>query len=215
MTRAALYARVSTPASSKRSTRDGDRERQNPETQLRKLREFAAARGWEVVAVYVDRLSGKDANRKALNDMMKAAFRREFDVILIVRLDRIMRSIANFVTINQQLTSYGVGLVCTDQMIDTTTPAGRLQQNLLVAFAEYEREMIRERVKDGLDRARAEGKKLGRPKRPVDLDAYRAALAETGSGKAAARKIGVPYSTVRDRLKADAEGAENGGCEFA
>jgi DNA invertase Pin-like site-specific DNA recombinase len=164
--KAALYARVSTAASSKKKTKDGDRARQDPETQLIKLREFAKARGWEIAAEYVDRISGKTDHRPALDDMMAAAFRRDFDVIIVVRLDRLMRSITNFVTLNEQLTGYGVALVCTDQLIDTTTPAGRLQQNLLVAFAEYEREIIRERVNDGLDRARAEGKRLGRPPLP-------------------------------------------------
>lgn len=159
----ALYARVSTPKTDKKVTNDGDRMRQDPETQLIKLRSFAQARNYEVTKEYVDRLSGKDANRPALDAMMKAAFRHEFDAIIIVRLDRIMRSIANFVVLNEQLSAAGVGLVCTDQLIDTTTPAGRLQQNILAAFAEYEREIIKERVLDGIARARAEGKKLGRP----------------------------------------------------
>jgi DNA invertase Pin-like site-specific DNA recombinase len=159
----ALYARVSTPKTDKKTTNAGDRERQDPETQLIKLRAFAQARGYEVVSEYVDRLSGKDANRPALEAMMTAAFRHEFDAILIVRLDRLMRSIANFVALNDDLNAAKVGLVCTDQLIDTTTPSGRLQQNILVAFAEYEREIIRERVKDGIARAKSEGKKLGRP----------------------------------------------------
>ena len=162
----ALYARVSTPLNSKKKLREGDRARQDPETQLVKLREFAAARGYEVHQVYVDRMSGKDSNRPALDAMMEDAYHRRFEVILIVRLDRIMRSIANFVTLNQMLQAYGVGLICTEQLIDTTTPAGRLQQNLLVAFAEYERDIIRERVLDGMARARAEGKQFGRPRLP-------------------------------------------------
>ena len=164
--KAALYARVSTPLSARKYLKEGDRERQDPETQLVRLRDFAKARGWEIHKEYIDRFSGKDANRPALDTMMKAAFRHDFDVILVVRLDRIMRSIANFATINAQLGSYGVGLVCTEQQIDTTTPAGRLQQNMLMAFAEYEREIIRERVIDGIQRAKAEGKKFGRPRLP-------------------------------------------------
>ena len=162
--RAALYARVSTPKTDKKMTIAGDRERQDPSTQLIKLRAFAQARGYEVHKEYVDRLSGKDSNRPSLDSMMEAAFRHEFDAILIVRLDRIMRSMANFAVLNEKLTGAGVGLICTDQLIDTTTPSGRLQQNILAAFAEYEREIIRERVKDGIARARAEGKPLGRPK---------------------------------------------------
>lgn len=210
--RAALYARVSTPASQKKKTAKGDQEKQNPETQLKKLREFAAARDWEVVQKYTDRLSGKDANRPALEQMMKDAFYRKFDVILIVRLDRIMRSIANFVTLNEQLAASGVGIVCVDQLIDTTTPAGRLQQNLLVAFAEYEREIIRERVNDGIARARAEGKRLGRPP-SVNLDTETVGDVLTrcdGKVKSAARELGVAPSTLRDFLKRTEKGGS--GC---
>ena len=120
---------------------------------------------------------------------MKAAFRHEFDAILIVRLDRIMRSIANFVILNEKLSAAGVGLICTNQLIDTTTPAGRLQQNILVAFAEYEREIIRERVKDGIARARSEGKKLGRPK----VDDSKASERTLRRRAAAANKGGVRF----------------------
>jgi DNA invertase Pin-like site-specific DNA recombinase len=101
--RVVLYAMVSTPKSDKKETKGGDRERQDPETQLIKLRAFAKAREYEVVKVYVDRLSGKDANRPAIEAMMKAAFRHEFEAILFVRLNRIMRSIANFVAFNDEL----------------------------------------------------------------------------------------------------------------
>ena len=186
--RVAIYTRVSTPKSDRKVTNDGDRERQDPETQIIKLRTFAQARGYEISGEYVDRLSGKDTNRPALEAMMKAAFRHEFDAILIVRLDRIMRSIANFVVLNDELNAAKVGLVCTDQLIDTTTPSGRLQQNILLAFAEYEREIIRERVKDGIARAKAEGKKLGRP--PVSNE--KASERTLRRWKAAANKGGSP-----------------------
>jgi DNA invertase Pin-like site-specific DNA recombinase len=95
--------------------------------------------------------------------MKGASFRHEFEAIFIVRLERIMRSLANFAPLNQELTAAKVGPIYIEQQIDTTTPAGRLQQNILAAFAEYEREAIRERVLDGIARARSEGKKLGRP----------------------------------------------------
>jgi DNA invertase Pin-like site-specific DNA recombinase len=120
--RVALYARVSTPKSDKKATNDGDRERQDPETQLIKLRAFAQARGYEIVGEYVERLSGKDANRPALESMMKAAFRYEFDAILIVRLDRIMRSIANFVVLNDDLNAAKAALFV---LISSSTPRRR------------------------------------------------------------------------------------------
>lgn len=132
--RVALYARVSTPKSDKKVTNDGDRERQDPETQLIKLRAFAQARGYEIASEYVDRLSGKDANRPALEAMMKAAFRHEFDAILIVRLDRTMRSIANFVVLNDELNAAKVGLVCTDQLIVPRRYPGEVEDDLSATY---------------------------------------------------------------------------------
>lgn len=211
--RAALYARVSTPASSKRSTRDGDRERQDPEVQLLKLRAYAQARGWEVIGEYVDRKSGADPNRPALRDLEADIDAGKVDAVLVVRLDRIMRSTANFVQFLTMLEDdeFGrprrkpVALIATDQNLDTSTPAGRLMRTIIMAVAEYERDIIRERINDGLDKARADGKQLGRRRRHVDLDAYREALRVTGSQREAARAIGVPLSTIRNRLAEEAE----------
>ena len=211
--RAALYARVSTPASSKRATRDGDRERQDPEVQLLKLRAYAQARGWEVIGEYVDRKSGADPNRPALRDLEADIDAGKVDAVLVVRLDRIMRSTANFVQFLTMLEEDASGrprrkpvaLIATDQNLDTSTPAGRLMRTIIMAVAEYERDIIRERINDGLDKARADGKQLGRRRRHVDLDAYREALRVTGSQREAARAIGVPLSTIRNRLAEEAE----------
>jgi DNA invertase Pin-like site-specific DNA recombinase len=207
--RAALYARVSTPASSKRSTRDGDRERQDPEVQLIKLRAYAQARGWQVVDEYVDRRSGANPDRPALKRLETDIDAGKVDAVLVVRLDRIMRSTANFVQFLTMLEEDASGrprrkpvaLIATDQNLDTSTPAGRLMRTIIMAVAEYERDIIRERINDGLDKARADGKQLGRRRRHVDLDAFREALKVTGSQREAARVIGVPLSTIRDRLK--------------
>lgn len=207
--RAALYARVSTPASSKKQTREGDRERQDPEVQLIKLRAYAQARGWKIVDEYVDRRSGADPNRPALRDLEADIDKGRVDAVLVVRLDRIMRSTANFVQFLTMLEERPDGtprkrpiaLIATDQNLDTSTPAGRLMRTIIMAVAEYERDIIRERINDGLDKARADGKQLGRRRRHVDLDAFREALKVTGSQREAARVIGVPLSTIRDRLK--------------
>ena len=209
MTRAALYARVSTPASSKKLTREGDRERQDPEVQLIKLRAYAQARGWEVIGEYVDRKSGADPNRPALRDLERDIDAGKVDAVLVVRLDRIMRSTANFVQFLTTLEERPDGtprkrpiaLIAIDQNLDTSTPAGRLMRTIIMAVAEYERDIIRERINDGLDKARADGKQLGRRRRHVDLDAFREALRVTGSQREAARVIGVPLSTIRNRLK--------------
>ena len=225
--RAALYARVSTPSSSKKQTREGDRERQDPEVQLLKLRAYVQARGWDIVDEYVDRKSGADPNRPALRDLERDIDAGKVDAVLVVRLDRIMRSTANFVQFLTMLDerpdgtprSRPVALIATDQNLDTSTPAGRLMRTIIMAVAEYERDIIRERVLDGMSKAKADGKTFGRPRRKVDLNAYREALKVTGNVKAAAKAIGVPYSTVRERLKEEESqigqepDAEKGGIE--
>ena len=164
--KAALYARVST-----------NDKGQNPETQLRKLRAFAEARGYEVTREYVDwGFSGKNDDRPQFRLMLDHSRRRNHGVILVVKLDRMMRSLTNFLTVLENLDKWGVGLECVDQSIDTRSASGRLMIQITAAFAEWERELIRERVNDGIARARAEGTALGRPRLPdeaVSPDAAR------------------------------------------
>jgi len=149
----ALYARVST-----------DDRGQDPETQLRKLRERSAARGHEIVGEYVDFASGKNARRDELDRLMLDAKAHRFDYILVTKIDRMMRSTKNLFNILEKLEGYGVGFECSDQDIDTKTPTGKLLLTLLSGIAEFERELCSSRVKDGMARARAEGKHVGHPK---------------------------------------------------
>jgi DNA invertase Pin-like site-specific DNA recombinase len=133
------------------------------------------------------------------------------EAVLVVRLDRIMRSIPNFVAFlstleddrNGRPRPKPIALIAIDQSLDTSTAAGRLMRTIIMAVAEYEKDIIRDRVRDGMTKAKSDGKTFGRPRREVDLNAYREALKVTGNAKAAAKAIGVPYSTVRDRLKAE------------
>lgn len=201
--RAALYARVSTPASDKRTTKKGgDRERQDPEFQLIKLRTFAQSRGYEVVKEYTDRKSGADPNRPAFQEMIKDAFAHKFDFVLVTKIDRMARSLVNLQNSTAQLDSWGIGVVFIDQQMETKSPAGRLMFQIFGAFAEFEREMIRERVLDGMEIARSKGKKFGRPpKTDISDEAIKEAYARVGTAKGAAREIGIAPSTLRDRLK--------------
>ena len=158
--RAALYVRVST---------DG----QTVENQIRELRQVAQRRGWEVVEVYNDAgISGaKGRNgRPGLDAMLKDASRRKFDVAMAWAIDRLGRSLIDLLNMIQHLEACGVDLYLDQQAIDTTTPMGKLVFQVTGAFAEFERSMIRQRVKLGLKRAIAKGVKLGRPK--VDHVAY-------------------------------------------
>jgi len=146
-----LYARVSTT----------DKE-QDPETQLLKLRAFAAARGYQVIGECGDHASGADPNRPGLAALMADARRHAFDAIIVVRLDRIMRSTRNLLNMLEELQAWGVDLICVDQPIETNTAIGKLLLTLLGAVAEFERELVRERVRDGMARAKAQGKHVGR-----------------------------------------------------
>jgi len=155
MGRVALYARVST-------NKD-----QSVETQLFALRDWAVARSHEVVAEYTDEgisgAKGRD-KRPALDAMMKDAARGKFDMIAATALDRLGRSLQHLVGMVAELDARRVGLFVQNMALDTSTPVGRLMFNMVGAFAEFERGLIRERTLLGLERARRRGSRLGRPK---------------------------------------------------
>jgi DNA invertase Pin-like site-specific DNA recombinase len=133
--------------------------------------------------------------------MLTAARARRLDVVLITKLDRLARSTRHLVGLAAELEALGVDLVVTDQAIDTTTPAGRLLFHMLAAIAEFERDLIRERVIAGMRRARAQGRRVGRPPMyRVDTPAARDLLAAGMSLRGAARRLGVHPSAVRRAL---------------
>lgn len=184
MMRAAIYARVSTLD-------------QEPENQLLELRRYVEARGWTMTKEYVDRgVSGSKDSRPALNDLLRDAKRRRLDVIVCWRLDRLGRNLKHLITVLDELQGLGVGFVSLGEGIDATTPAGKLQMHILGAIAEFERARIVERVRAGLARARAQGKRLGRP-RAVMPDVP---LPEGLTVRQAAKLWGVSKSTAARRL---------------
>lgn len=186
--RVAIYARV--------STKD-----QDPENQLLELRELAARRGWTVTGEYVDHgVSGAKDRRPQLDAMVDVVRRRKADIVLVWALDRLGRSLRHLVDLAGVFEVLEVDLVCLNQPIDTTTPAGRLTFAVLGACAQFEREMIRDRVKAGLANARAKGRKLGRPRASVDLAHARARLAAGASLRAVAREVDVAPSTLAKLL---------------
>ncbi len=185
--RVGLYARVST-----------NDKGQTPETQLDALRAYAAARGWEATE-YVDYgVSGAKESRPALDAMLSAARKRKIDAVVCVKQDRLARSVRHLVTLSQEFEALGVHLVVLDQAIDTTTPTGRLLFHVLASIAEFERDLIRERVRAGMTRARREGKHLGRPRKVNGECEQVSPRVENGemSQRAAARVLGVSRSTV-------------------
>ena len=157
---AALYARV--------STKDKG---QDPEMQLTELREFAAKRGWQVAGEFVDvGVSGSKDSRPQLDAMMRLAKTRKLDVIAVWKLDRFGRSLRHLVDTLEELKAVGCAFVSLRDNLDLTTPAGRMMFHVIGAMAEFERELIRERVRAGLAHARSKGQKLGRPKIRRDRD---------------------------------------------
>jgi DNA invertase Pin-like site-specific DNA recombinase len=159
----------------------------------------------EVVEVYEDAgISGAKGRDKCLSfdRLLKDATRRRFDIVMAWSIDRLGRSLQHLVLTLANLEAVGIGIYLRQQAIDTTTPSGRALFQMLGVFAEFERGMIRERVQAGIDRARAAGKRLGRPKTSPKLaDAVRASLAAGISIRKAAGLHGVGISTVQ-RIKA-------------
>src|ERR1700681_2561738 len=150
MFRAGLYARVSTF------------DQHTIPLQIRALREYAARRGW-AIALQVKEVGSGAAQRELREKLLDAARRREIDVVLVWRLDRWGRSVADLLATLQELEHLGVGFVSLTEALDLTTPAGRAMAALLAVFAEFEREILRERVRAGLAHARQNGQTLGRP----------------------------------------------------
>jgi DNA invertase Pin-like site-specific DNA recombinase len=180
--KAAIYARVSTLD-------------QEPENQLQELRRYVTARGW-TAQEYVDRgVSGAKDRRPALDQLLAEARRRRFDVVVCWRLDRLGRSLKHLITLLEEFQALGIAFISLAEGIDATTPAGKLQMHILGAIAEFERGRIVERVRAGLTRARAQGVRLGRPRRRIDPERLTtvAGLPE----REAARRLGIPRSTLQ------------------
>src|SRR4051812_8014033 len=188
MKRAAIYARVSTI----------DRG-QDPETQLRQLREYAERRGFPIAFEFVDHASGAKTDRVQYRAMLDAARRREFDVLLVWRYDRFARSLRELVNALAEFDGLGVEFVSYNEGADTTTPQGKLLFGIMASLAEFERSLIAERVKAGMQRAKAQGKHTGRPPLP---EAKRRAILELlregkMSRRAIGKKLGVSHELVR------------------
>ena len=189
--RAAMYVRVST-------------DKQTVENQICELWQIAERRGWEVVEEYRDAgvsgAKGRD-NRPGLDQMLKDASKRRFDVVMAWAIDRLGRSLIDLLGSIQTLEACGVDLYLEQQAIDTTTPAGKLMFQVTGAFAEFERSMIRQRVKAGLKRAVEQGKQLGRPKISPALEKRIQSQLLAGKGiLKVARELGVGTGTVQ-RIK--------------
>ena len=157
MKRAVIYTRVSSVD-------------QHPESQLCDLRPLAAARGYQIVAEYTDRISGSKAKRPGLDQLMSDAKRGKFDVVLVWAFDRAARSVKHFLEILDELNHLNIALVSFRENIDTSGPLGRAMMVIVGAISELERSITVERVKSGMRRARLEGRQIGRARLDINRE---------------------------------------------
>ena len=190
-TRAALYARVSTAG-------------QDPELQLEALRLAAATRDWTVAGEFVDHgISGTRARRPALDQLLAEAHKGHFDLVAVWKFDRFARSTRHLVCALEDFEAQGVDFFSLKDSIDTSTPIGRMMFKCNAAYAEFERDLIRERVVAGVERARRQGKRLGRPPSVrIDRALVEHFMAQGLSTRAIARELGAPETTVRRVVQA-------------
>jgi len=201
-----LYARVST----------SDKE-QDPMTQLIPLREFTEAQGWQAYQEYIDYVPATDiVHRTSWRKVLDDASKRRFDLLLVWRMDRAFRSVLDAATTLERLRTWGVGLRSyAEPWLDTTSPFGEALYYITIAYAQLERGILRERVKAGMERARKQGHRIGRP-RVMDRRGFKksfgAVLARLRDGQVsrrqAAKELGIGYATLTRLLEAHGQGNE-------
>ena len=180
----AIYARVST-------------DEQTTDNQVIELKKVAERNGWEIEAIYADTISGAKSKRPQLDKLMKAIMRKEIDMVMVWSVDRLGRSLQHLTTLLSDIHSKGVDLYLHQQGIDTTTPSGKMMFQMCGVFAEFERSLIRERVMAGLERARSQGKRLGRPPvPPILIEKMKRMRQEGMTLTAIAKKVGVSVGKV-------------------
>src|SRR5215470_7221868 len=185
MKRAALYMRVSTKGHGRTT-----------ETQAVALRDYAAHRGFEIIEEYRDEgISGSRDSRPAFDRLMKDARARKFDVVIVARFDRFVRSVSHLLRALEEFSHLGIDFVSLSESIDTSTPMGKMIFTVLGAVAELERNLIKERVHMRISRARKQGKRLGRPERLFDREKAQGML-QTMSVREVARQLGVSRGVI-------------------
>jgi len=189
--RAALYARVST------------RDQQTLPMQLKIMKEYVKNRGWDAI-MQIEETSSGIKERKKRETILNAAKRREIDVIVVWKLDRWGRSLVELINELQDLNVLGVGFVSITEALDFTTPSGKAMAGMLAVFAQFERDMLSERVKAGIAHARAEGKPHGRPKTAALKTDQIIQMDKEGYNKSQiARKLGISRTSVRRALNTE------------
>lgn len=188
--RTALYARVST-------LNNG----QDVSMQVREFEEFCASRRWTLVERYIDSgVSGSKDSRPELNRLMADAKRRKFDAVVVYRFDRFARSTRHLVNALAEFNALGIQFISMHEGVDTSTPNGRLIFGIFASIAEFERDLIRERVRSGIANRRAKGLRTGRKPVKIDLDRLRQMRAEGRSIRHIAQVLGISHGLVHKTL---------------
>jgi DNA invertase Pin-like site-specific DNA recombinase len=186
----AIYSRVSTSE-------------QTTAGQLDELRGYCQRRQWEIVSEYTDEgVSGSKESRPGLNQLLADAKRRNFDAVLVYRYDRFARSLRQLVNALCEFDSLGIHFISLHEGVDTSTPNGRLVFGIFASIAEFERELIRGRVRSGIAAARARGKRIGRPRVGVTDSQINTLLGQGHSMVAAGEKLGISAATICRRARA-------------
>jgi DNA invertase Pin-like site-specific DNA recombinase len=189
--RAAIYARVST-----------DDKRQDPETQLMQLREYARVRELEIVEEFVDYATGTSEERGSYRRLLEAVRKRRVDVVLVWRYDRFARSTQALISALKEFQSRGVDFISYQENIDTTTPQGELVFSIMASLAQFESSLISERVRAGMARAKAQGKRCSRPPISEDVRAQIEQLWRGGlSINQISQRLDIAYGTAWNYLK--------------
>lgn len=187
--KAAIYARVSTAG-------------QHVSMQVHELKEFAERRGFELYAIYEETASGAKDDRKQYQKMMAAAKRKEFDVVICYRFDRVARSLRQLVYTLDELSHMGVGFISLHEDVDTSTPNGRLVFGVIAAVAEFEREIIRDRIRSGFAEAKRKGRKFGPARQYMEyLPLMQKLRAEGRSFGEIEKDLNIPKPTIARMLK--------------
>lgn len=170
--------------------------------QADEIREFAERRGWTLVEVFLDHaVSGAKDRRPELDRLLAGARRRDFDAVIVWRTDRLARSLRHLVNMLADFAALGVRFVSVREPFDTTSPSGELMVHLVGAFASFERAILIERTRAGLDAARRRGAKIGRPRVRFDLEQGRARVRSGERVAVVARSLGVGATTLRRALR--------------
>lgn len=189
--RAVIYARVSTL-------------RQDESMQLNDLRQLAKRHEWDIVTEYIDRgVSGSKESREELDKMMKDATRKKFDVVMVWKFDRFARSMKHLVTALEQFRILGIDFVSHQEAVDTATPMGTAMFGMIAVMAQFERELIRERVRAGLENAKRKGVQLGRHETRFDVDEAIILRKEGVSWGEISKRLGVSKTVVYRRLQGE------------